>query len=133
MPQPKAPQSVETVEAWTTYARTRLNEGKLRSEDIDLLSSVYRKCVRAYRQRLLYLHTSSPSIYASTVAGAEHSPEVGSITEIDPMAPDFQYASVHEAIADGWRVIHFPYQQAAYDDREIDVIGYEFILEKLEA
>jgi len=26
----------------------------------------------------------------------------------------------------GWRVIHFPNQQATFEDREIDVIGYEF-------
>ena len=32
----------------------------------------------------------------------------------------------------GWRVVHFPQQRAPFDDREIDVLGQEFILEKLE-
>ena len=45
---------------------------------------------------------------------------------------EWPYASVHDAILDGWQVVQFPYQQAVYDDREIDVIGYEFILQQME-
>ena len=62
-----------------------------------------------------------------------HEPEPNSVTQIDPLETDMPYASVFDAILDGWRVIHFPQQRAPYDDREIDVIGYEFILEKIEA
>jgi len=29
-------------------------------------------------------------------------------------------------------VIQFPDQRAPFDDREIDILGYEFILQKLE-
>ena len=84
------------------------------------------------RQRLMYLHASSPSIYSDLVARAIHEPVAGALTQIDPLAEELPYESVHDAIVDGWRVIHFPQQLAPYDDREIDVIGYEFILEKLE-
>ena len=48
------------------------------------------------------------------------------------MQKDPTYQTVHEAIMDGWEVIHFPDQQAPFDDREIDVLGYEFILQKKE-
>ena len=46
--------------------------------------------------------------------------------------PSCPYLNVHDAIVDGWRVVHFPQQRAPFDDREIDVLGQEFILEKLE-
>ena len=84
------------------------------------------------RQRLLYLHAVNPSIYADLVAAAIHEPVAGSVTEIDPQAPELPYRNVHDAIVDGWRIVHFPQQRAPFDDREIDVLGQEFILEKLE-
>ena len=63
----------------------------------------------------------------------EHEPVRGHITQIDPLAEEIAYNSVFEAMLDGWRVIHFPDQRAPFDDREIDIVGYEFILEKLES
>ena len=39
---------------------------------------------------------------------------------------------MHDAVLDGWQVVHFPQQLAPFDDREIDVLGYEFVLQKLE-
>ena len=85
-----------------------------------------------WRQRLLYLHAVTPSIYASLVAAAVHEPVAGSVTQIDPEAADLPWRNVHDAIVAGWRVVHFPQQRAPFDDREIDLIGHEFILEKLE-
>jgi len=85
------------------------------------------------RQRLLYLHAQKPSIRAEVVGVALHEPIADSVTEIDPEAVDIPYKTVHAAIVDGWRVVHFPDQRGRFEDREIDVIGYEFILEKIEA
>jgi len=84
------------------------------------------------RQRLLYLHASHPSIRSRVIAAALHEPVRGSITQIDPLATEIPYSSVFDAILEGWRVVHFPDQRAPFDDREIDIVGYEFILEKLE-
>jgi hypothetical protein len=67
------------------------------------------------------------------VAAALHEPISDKITQIDPLAEEIPYESVFAAILDGWRVIHFPDQRAPFDDREIDIVGYEFILEKLES
>ena len=61
---------------------------------------------------------------------APHEPSPGSVTQIDPLAAEIPYESVFAAILDGWRVIHFPDQRSPFDDREIDIVGYEFILEK---
>jgi hypothetical protein len=85
------------------------------------------------RQRLLYLHAQKPSIRSEVVGIALHEPIAGSVTEIDPEAVDIPFKTVHAAIVDGWRVVHFPDQRGRFEDREIDVIGYEFILEKIEA
>jgi hypothetical protein len=84
------------------------------------------------RQRLLYLHAGSPNIHSRVLAATLHEPIRGATPQIDPLAPELPYNSVFEAILEGWRVIHFPDQRAPYDDREIDIVGYEFILEKME-
>lgn len=86
----------------------------------------------AVRQRLLYLHAAHPSMYSPVVDGAVHEPVGGRQPRVDPLVTELPYATVHEAVQDGWRIVHFPNQRSPFDDREIDVIGYEFILEKME-
>ena len=123
----------QIVEAWATDARTKVEAGTISGTDLDTLLAAVNEChCVGGRQRLLYLHASNPSIYSELIGGALHEPESGAITQIDPMAPELPYNSVHEAVTDGWRVIHFPQQLAPFEDREIDVMGYEFILEKME-
>jgi phytanoyl-CoA dioxygenase PhyH len=85
------------------------------------------------RQRLLYLHAATPSIRSRVIGMALHEPVAGSITEISPDPQEWPYGTVHDAVLDGWQVIHFPQQLAPFDDREIDILGYEFVLQKLEA
>src|SRR5689334_18092564 len=114
-------------------ARADLKAGQLTPEDLDALEQQALGHLRALRQRLLYLHASNPSIRSRVVAAALHEPIPGGVTQIDPLAEDIPYESVFAAIMDGWRVIHFPDQRAPFDDREIDIVGYEFILEKLES
>ena len=86
-----------------------------------------------HRQRLLYLHARSTSIRSLVVGAALHEPIEGSVTEVEAEPVEMPYVTVHAAIVDGWRVVHFPDQHAPFEDREIDLIGYEFILEKMEA
>lgn len=119
---------VRRVEEWV--AQVRRQGGQIGEEDLEeLLTAVRRGQVR---QRLLYLHAGSPSIRSLLVGAAIHEPVAGALTQIDPLAPDLLYNCVHDAIVDGWRVIHFPLQTAPFEDREIDIMGYEFILEKME-
>ena len=84
------------------------------------------------RQRLLYLHAATPSIRSEIIAMAIHEPIKNSATQIENSSIEWLYNSVHDAIIDGWIIIHFPQQRAPFEDREVDVMGYEFILEKLE-
>lgn len=119
---------VRRVEEWV--AQVRRQGGQIGEEDLEELLTAVR--TGRLRQRLLYLHAGGPSIRSPLVGAALHEPVAGSMTQIDPLAPELPYACVHDAILDGWRVIHFPLQTAPFEDREIDIMGYEFILEKME-
>lgn len=83
------------------------------------------------RQRLLYLHTRAPSITATVIGMAQHEPVRDGCDTLHTRT-EWPYATVHEAIVDGWQVIHFPNLMAPYDDRELSYVGYEFVLQKLE-
>ena len=81
------------------------------------------------KQRLLYISSETTPPASRVLSMAIYEPTIGSITQIDPKNSIPIYESVHEAQIDGWRVIHFPDQKTA---ESFDVIGYQFILEKLE-
>jgi len=121
----------EQVESWVENARAKVAAGKLAASDLDALLAAARGTPKL-RQRLLYLHATTPSIGAPLAGATIHEPRKGGVSQMDPMQKDPAYNSVHEAIMDGWQVIHFPQQLAPFDDREIDILGYEFILQKME-
>jgi hypothetical protein len=122
----------EEISDWVERAKEKCASGSLKAEDFDEVLELVRNSNGRARQRLLYIHTSNPSIRSNLIGHALHEPVEGSTTYIDPLTPEFPYNSVHDAILDGWRVIHFPQQLAPFEDREIDIMGYEFILEKIE-
>ena len=132
MSTPSSPSQADPVSTWVDDARRKVRAGTLSETDLERLLADYRGSRCRLRQRLLYLHADTPSIYANLVAAASHEPVTGSITEIDPQATELPYRNVHDAIVEGWRVVHFPQQRAPFEDREIDLMGHEFILEKLE-
>jgi hypothetical protein len=115
-------------------AKARLAEGKLTASDLDALHRAARHNGNggAVRQRLLYLHAANPSVYSPLLNATLIEPVEGQPAQVDPLATPLPYRSVHDAIRDGWRVVQFPDQRAPFDDREIDIVGYEFILEKLQ-
>jgi hypothetical protein len=121
----------QSVEHWLENARNAVTNNQFGQPNLDELETLLKNS--AQRQKLLYLHASSPNIQSKVIAYAMHDfADDGFPGAIDPMAPKSPYASVYEAIVDGWRVIHFPLQMAHFEDREIDILGYEFILEKME-
>ena len=86
----------------------------------------------AVKQRLLYLSTQSTDPRSPAISQALHDPVKGTIVEIDPTLGSLDYESVHDAICDGWRVVHFPDQRGVLTDSDVEVIGFQFILEKME-
>jgi len=113
--------------------KVKLAAGTLTPEDLDaLVLQVHSGKAGRIRQRLMYLHAAHPTVRSEVLNTTLHEPVPGSVTQIDPLAAPPPYRTVMDAILDGWRVVHFPDQLAPFDDREIDVVGYEFILEKLE-
>ena len=84
------------------------------------------------RQRLLYMHAQTPSILSPVLEMTIYEPVAGFKLELTADEPAYPYATVHAAVVDGWQIVQFPLHQAVYDDDEIDMVGYEFILQKME-
>ena len=122
MPRPR------TLSQWLQDARRHMRDGTFDAAVLEELTPI---AAGPLRQRLLYLHASSPHVYSLVLACDQIDPADDSPADID-VDPVFPYESVYQAMRDGWQVIHFPDQRAPIDDREIAVLGYEFILQKLE-
>jgi hypothetical protein len=110
-------------------ARANLAQGRLTAADLDNLQRA--TAPANLRQRILYLHVKSLAITSPVLNATLYEPDPDSATQLDPSAAELPYQNVKQAILDGWRVVQFPDQRAPFDDREIDILGYEFILEKL--
>ena len=126
------PTAFEAIDRWIDGARTKLKDGGIQGGDLDQLYQIINTNRVHTRQRLLYLHAATPGIRSQVIGMALHEPVQDSVTEIVTVEQEWPYNTVHDAILDGWQVIHFPDQRTEFDDREIDILGYEFILQKLE-
>ena len=82
------------------------------------------------RQRILYLNTTSRSIRSAVIGFALHEP-VESIAPQIRTDAEMPYETVHDAVRDGWRVVHFPAQRDSVDPEQVGIFGYEFILEQM--
>jgi len=78
------------------------------------------------------LHARTPSVFSEVLGLTLIEPVAGFRVEISAEEPQWPYKTVHEAVVEGWQIVQFPYLQAPFDDRDLDVIGYEFILQKME-
>jgi hypothetical protein len=118
----------EQVEAWLD----KMTPGSIDDSDLAELRSILQRPRRQTRQRLLYLHTSGMNVLSQVIAmDLREATRQANRPHLEP-EPKIPYNSVHDAIVDGWRVVQFPQHMAPIDDREINFLGYEFILEKLE-
>ena len=123
------PSLQQAVTDWLHEAAGKIDQNRISQADLQQLHQLVQRAPP--RQRLLYLHTRAPSITAAVIGMAQHEP-VREGYDTLRTRPEWPYGTVHEAIIDGWQVIHFPNLIAPYDDRELSYVGYEFILQKLE-
>ena len=120
------------IEEWVSLARKKVKNESISNNDLDQLEQILQIRCNQNRQRLLYLQATTPSIRSNVIGMAQHEPVNGTITQIEPDTDNWKYQTVHDAIVDGWQAIFFPAQRTNFDDHEIDILGYEFILQKME-
>ena len=86
------------------------------------------------RQKLLLLYLHSPDLGSKVVAWSGYD-GTGKDVHTSGDATEPPYASVVDAMRDGWRVVQFPQQFPAYPGMEYNTsyLKFEYILEKLEA
>ena len=121
---------LQEAAVWLNQARARLAAGQFSSADLDALEAVLNAAPP--RQRLLYLPARGPSIYAPVMGLAEHEPVAGQAEATLRTRGEMAYRTVHAAVVDGWHIVHFPEQSLSFESGELEYIGYQFILQKIE-
>ena len=103
-----------------------LREGALTEDWLQAVIETLRRG-GARQQELLYLQASHTSV-AAQVIGLSLVQD-GQVVEQHPGDP-WPYATVLEAMRDGWRIVQFPNLALASDENRPTGLGCEFILEK---
>jgi hypothetical protein len=107
----------------------KLNAGQLTADDLQSVIALLRPGGGRPVQDLLYLQCSGTSVTA---------PVIGMATIKNGQAPQeripykqWPYATVLDAMRDGWRVIQFPNLALMLDESRTYGLGCEFILERM--
>ena len=108
----------ETVRHWLE----KLREGSLTEKDLEQALGASRT------QRLLYLQCRSTAVDSEVLGMAFV--ENGEPAEGPKNPGDWPYASVGEAMKDGWRILKFPELSLQLHEEITVGFGCEFILEK---
>ena len=81
------------------------------------------------RQDVLYMQTVFSSV-TSQINGISMIRD-GQVLEMPEDPEDWPYASVLEAMNDGWRIVSFPNMALMMDDARSHGVGNEFIFERI--
>lgn len=113
------------VEEWLDNCIKKLNAGELTEVDLHGI----RTALNSEKQLLLYLYSKSTNLRSPLGAWALYD----ATAPDEPMLPSQEapYASVLDAVNDGWRIVQFP-RPELYNFTDVDnaYLTYEFILEK---
>jgi hypothetical protein len=116
-----------TIQQWLDESRAKLQNGVFGKDDLRRLEELLTEPI----QLILYLYSKSSNIRSPVASWALYD----ATKPHEPTLPSQEppYASVLDAVADGWRIVQFPdtklYQ---FSDIDNDYLGFEFILEKYE-
>jgi hypothetical protein len=119
------------VREWITQAQAKLASSPLTEADLATLANLVAGNAKV-RQRLMYMHAAmpTPTSHIHALFFAEPVPGGGNIELVADYK--FPYNSPHEAVMDGWQIVKFPEYRFPILDREVDVQGYQFVLQKME-
>ena len=116
------------VRDWLDACLEKLRTGVLTEADLRQGAGVL-EAEHAPRQRLLYLYSKSTNPRSSLSAWTLYDPAASD----EPVLPsqDIPYASVLDAVRDGWRIVQFPRPEVyRFSDLDNAYLGFEFILER---
>jgi hypothetical protein len=122
----RKPEMHAAIKEWLAASRQKLDANQLTAADLDRLESL----VKEPRQLVLYLYSKSTNMRSSLASWMLYD----ATKPQEPTLPQDQpsYESVLAALADGWRIVHFPDAKLyAYHGVDNDYLGFEFILEKM--
>ncbi|MYG00253.1 hypothetical protein F4212_14135 [Candidatus Poribacteria bacterium] len=114
------------INEWLDNCIEKLNAGQLTEVD---LKDVY-NALNSEKQLILYLYSKSTNLRSPLGAWALYDPTAPD----DPILPSQEppYASVLDAVRDGWRIVQFPRPELySFSDVENAYLNFEFILEKI--
>lgn len=111
---------------WLNNCINKLNASELTEADLNRVIDV----LNTEKQIILYLYSKSTNLRSPLGAWALYDPTAPD----DPILPsqDPPYASVIDAVRDGWRIVQFPRPELySFSDVENAYLNFEFILEKI--
>ncbi len=114
------------IKEWLDNCAEKLNVGELTVEDLSAVEAV----LNSEKQLVLYLYSKSTNLRSPLGAWALYDPTAPD----EPLLPsqDPPYASVLDAVRDGWRIVQFPRPELYnFSDVENAYLSFEFILEKI--
>ena len=113
------------IKEWLDNCVEKLNAGELTEADLRRVTTA----LNSEKQLLLYLYSKSTNLRSPLGAWALYD----ATAPDEPVLPsqDAPYASVLDAVNDGWRIVQFP-RPELYNFTDVDnaYLTYEFILEK---
>ena len=113
------------IKDWLDNCIEKLNAGELTETDLRGVTDI----LEAKKQLILYLYSKSTNLRSPLGGWAMYD----ATAPDEPVLPSQEppYASVLEAVNDGWRIVQFP-RPELYNFTDVDnaYLTYEFILEK---
>ena len=114
------------IKEWLDNCIGKLEAGELTETDLRDVAAA----LNSDKQQILYLYSKSTNLRSPLGGWALYDPTAAD----EPVLPsqDVPYASVLDAVSDGWRIVQFP-RPELYNFTDVDnaYLTYEFVLEKL--
>ncbi len=113
------------LKEWVDICIEKLRTGELTEAHLRSVTDV----LEVEKQLLLYLYSKSTNLRSPLGGWALYNPTEPEV----PILPSQEapYASVLDAVRDGWRIVQFPRPELHnFSDVDNAYLGFEFILEK---